>query len=36
VPWLWIASGPVNAGYGDLTIPEFLQATSDAGNLIAP
>jgi hypothetical protein len=36
VPWLGIASGPVYAGYGELTIPEFMQAASDAGILIAP
>jgi hypothetical protein len=36
VPWLGITSGPVYTGYGELTIPEFMQAASDAGILIAP
>jgi hypothetical protein len=36
VPWLGIASGTVDDGYGLLTIPEFLQAASDAKILIAP
>lgn len=33
VPWLGTARGPVNTGWGDLTIPELLQAASDAGSL---
>jgi len=36
VPWLGVDSGPIYAGFGDLTIPEFLQATSAAGILIEP
>lgn len=33
VPWMGTFRGPVLTGYGDLTIPELLQAASDAGNL---
>lgn len=33
VPWLGTARGPVNTGWGDLTIPELLQVASDAGSL---
>ncbi len=33
VPWLGTARGPVNAGWGELTIPELLMAASDAGTL---
>lgn len=33
VPWLGTARGPVNTGWGDLTIPELLLAASDAGSL---
>jgi len=36
VLWLDVDSGPVHTGYGDLTIPEFLQATSAAGILVKP
>lgn len=36
VPWLGNASGPVNAGYADMTIPELQKAASDAGTLIRP
>jgi hypothetical protein len=36
VPWLGITSGPVYTGYGELTIPEFMQAASEAMILIAP
>jgi hypothetical protein len=36
VPWLGITRGPVYTGYGELTIPEFMQAASDAHILIAP
>jgi hypothetical protein len=36
VPWLDVDSGPIHTGYGDLTIPEFLQATSAAGILVKP
>lgn len=36
VPWLGNASGPVNADYADMTIPELQQAASDAGTLIRP
>ncbi|WP_396932302.1 hypothetical protein [Mycolicibacterium sp.] len=35
VPWLGLPMGPVT-GYGALTIPQLLQAASDAGTLIAP
>ncbi|WP_163720271.1 alpha/beta hydrolase family protein [Mycolicibacterium psychrotolerans] len=33
VPWLGTARGPVNTGWGDLTITELLQAASDGGSL---
>ncbi|MGV0781141.1 hypothetical protein [Mycolicibacterium sp. XJ775] len=36
VPWLGNASGPVNADYADMTIPELKKAASDAGTLIRP
>ncbi len=36
VPWLGINGGPVNTGFADMTIPEFLKASSDAGILVAP
>jgi hypothetical protein len=36
VPWLGVPMGPVEAGYGALTISQLLQAASDAGTLIAP
>jgi hypothetical protein len=36
VPWLGVDSGPIHTGFGDLTIPEFLQATSAAGILVQP
>ncbi|MDH6195508.1 hypothetical protein M2272_002148 [Mycobacterium frederiksbergense] len=36
VPWLGVPKGPVNAGYGDMTIPELLKAASDAGTLFVP
>ncbi|WP_367619949.1 hypothetical protein [Mycolicibacterium sp. HK-90] len=36
VPWLGNASGPVNADYADMTIPELQKAASDAGTLIKP
>lgn len=36
VPWLGINEGPVHTGFGELTIPEFLKAASDAGILVAP
>ncbi|MCX2933565.1 hypothetical protein ORI20_25145 [Mycobacterium sp. CVI_P3] len=36
VPWLGLPMGPVETGYGELTIPQLLQAASDAGQLIAP
>lgn len=36
VPWLDNASGPVNADYADMTIPELQKAASDAGTLIRP
>ncbi|KHO20236.1 hypothetical protein QQ44_27200 [Mycolicibacterium setense] len=36
VPWLGNASGPVNADYADMTIPELQKAASDAGTLIRP
>jgi hypothetical protein len=28
--------GPVESGYGDMTIPELQKAASDAGTLIMP
>jgi hypothetical protein len=34
VPWLGYKSGPVNAGYANMTIPELQKAASDAGTLI--
>ena len=36
VPWLGATTGPVEAGYGDLTIPQIKQAASQAGTLITP
>jgi hypothetical protein len=36
VPWLDVDGGPIHTGYGELTIPEFLQATSAAGILVKP
>nr|WP_036343343.1 hypothetical protein [Mycolicibacterium aromaticivorans] len=36
VPWLGLPMGPVETGYGALTISQLLQAASDAGQLIAP
>jgi hypothetical protein len=36
VTWLGTAGGPVNTGFGDLTLPELLKAASDAGILVAP
>jgi hypothetical protein len=36
VPWLGVDSGPIHTGFGDLTIPEFLQASSAAGILVEP
>ncbi|MHC9292393.1 hypothetical protein ACRCUN_07970 [Mycobacterium sp. LTG2003] len=36
VPWLGYASGPVNADYADMTIPELQKAASDAGTLFMP
>ena len=36
VPWLGSAMGPVNVGYGDLTISQLLFAASQAGTLITP
>ncbi|MBP2455270.1 hypothetical protein [Mycolicibacterium lutetiense] len=36
VPWLGNVSGPVNADYADMTIPELQKAASDAGTLIRP
>lgn len=36
VPWLGINEGPVYTGFGDMTIPEFLKAASDAGILVTP
>ncbi len=36
VPWLGTATGPVNADYADMTIPELQKAASDAGTLIRP
>lgn len=37
VAWMGRPSGPaVNTGYGDLTIPQLLQAASDTGNLFQP
>jgi hypothetical protein len=36
VPWLGVDNGPILTGYGDMTIPEFLDAASVAGILIEP
>jgi hypothetical protein len=36
VPWLGVDNGPIHTGFGAMTIPEFLQAASVAGILIAP
>ena len=36
VPWLGVDNGPILTGYGDMTIPEFLDAASTAGILIEP
>ena len=36
VPWLGVDSGPIYTGFGNLTIPEFLQASSAAGILVEP
>ena len=36
VPWLGIKGGTVHTGFGELTIPEFLKAASDAGILVTP
>ncbi|GAY16456.1 hypothetical protein MSZK_31820 [Mycobacterium sp. shizuoka-1] len=36
VPWLGVPMGPVQTGYGELTIPELLKAASDAGTLVMP
>ena len=36
VPWLGINGGPVRTGFGEMTIPEFVQAASDAGILVKP
>lgn len=36
VPWLGTTRGPVNKGYGNLTIPQLKKAASDAGTLIQP
>lgn len=36
VPWLGSATGPVDTGYGALTIPQLQHAASLAGTLIAP
>jgi hypothetical protein len=36
VPWLGATMGPVEAGYGDMTIPELELAASQAGMLIKP
>ncbi|WP_309227807.1 MULTISPECIES: hypothetical protein [unclassified Mycolicibacterium] len=36
VPWLGYKSGPVNADYAGMTIPELQKAASDAGTLIKP
>jgi hypothetical protein len=35
-PWLGVPNGPILTGFGELTIPEFLQAASDAGILVRP
>jgi hypothetical protein len=36
VPWLGSRMGPVNTGWGDLTIPQLAQAASQARTLITP
>lgn len=36
VPWLGTTRGPVNRGYGALTIPQLKKAASDAGTLVRP
>jgi hypothetical protein len=36
VPWLGATMGPVEAGWGDMTIPELELAASEAGTLITP
>ncbi|WP_431235153.1 hypothetical protein ACQ856_11930 [Mycolicibacterium psychrotolerans] len=36
VPWLGLPMGPVETGYGALTISQLLQAASQAGTLITP
>ncbi|WP_422743348.1 hypothetical protein ACN27E_17475 [Mycobacterium sp. WMMD1722] len=36
LPWLGSRRGPVLAGYGNLTIPQLLQAASDDGILFRP
>jgi hypothetical protein len=36
VTWLGATMGPVEDGWGDLTIPELKAAASDAGQLITP
>ena len=36
VPWLGINGGTVHTGFGEMTIPEFLKASSDAGILVKP
>jgi hypothetical protein len=35
VPWLGVDRGEVNTGFGEMTLPEFLQAASTAGILVA-
>ena len=36
LPRIGVDTGPIDTGFGDLTIPEFLQAASAAGILIEP
>lgn len=36
VPWLGATAGPVNVGWGDLTISQLKYAASKAGTLIVP
>lgn len=36
VPWLGSPMGPVNTGYGDMTIPELQHAASQTDTLITP
>jgi hypothetical protein len=36
VPWLGATMGPVEAGWGDMKIPELELAASEAGTLITP